>query len=236
MSRRFTLLLVTVLAIMLAAPAFGNSLGPPWEHNDRIIPEEGCSCHGAGGSPSSEVILSISGVPRTYVADASYNFTISLAHASYNTGGFMVWDYSSGTFTPGEGSKIVPESGGAISHDAPGNDWVVEWQAPSEDVGDIHFSLAGNAVDGSGAPDAGDHWTTLSFTVSAPETATPDEDPSLRTISVGDYDSLFGQKSDEELEAEAQAEIANDYLTQGNLYFWTTLSILIIAEIGRAHV
>lgn len=143
----------------------------------------------------------------------------------------MVWDYSSGTFTPGEGSKIVPESGGAISHDAPGNDWVVEWQAPSEDVGDIHFSLAGNAVDGSGAPDAGDHWTTLSFTVSAPETATPDEDPSLRTISVGDYDSLFGQKSDEELEAEAQAEIANDYMTQGNLYFWTTLSILIIAAV-----
>lgn len=231
MSRRFTLLLVTVLAIMLAAPAFGNSQGPPWEHNDRIIPEEGCTCHGAGGSPSSEVILSISGVPRTYVADASYNFTISLAHASYSTGGFMVWDYADGTFTPGEGSKIVPESGGAISHDAPGNDWVVEWQAPSEDVGDIHFSLAGNAVDGSGAPDAGDHWTTLAFTVSAPETATPDEDPSLRTISVGDYDSLFGQKSDEELEAEAQAEVANDYLTQGNLYFWTTLSILIIAAV-----
>ena len=231
MSRRFTLLLVTVLAIMLAAPVFGNSQGPPWEHNDRIIPEEGCTCHGAGGSPSSEVILSISGVPRAYVADASYNFTISLAHASYSTGGFMVWDYADGTFTPGEGSKIVPESGGAISHDAPGNDWVVEWQAPSEDVGDIHFSLAGNAVDGSGAPDAGDHWTTLAFTVSAPETATPDEDPSLRTISVGDYDSLFGQKSDEELEAEAQAEVANDYLTQGNLYFWTTLSILIIAAV-----
>ena len=130
-----------------------------------------------------------------------------------------------------EGTKVVPESGGAISHDAPGNDWIVPWTAPSEDVGDIHFSLAGNVVDGSGAPDAGDHWTTLSFTVSAPGTATADEDVSLRTISVGDYDSLFGQKSDAQLEAERQAQIANNYFEQGNLYFWTTLSILIIAAV-----
>ena len=63
---------------MLAAPAFGNSQGPPWIHNDRIIPEEGCRCHGAGGSPSNEVILSISGVPRVYEVGGTYNFTISL--------------------------------------------------------------------------------------------------------------------------------------------------------------
>ena len=231
MSRRFTLLMVTVLAIMLAAPVFGNSQGPPWEHNDRIVTEEGCSCHGAGGSPSSEVILSISGVPRVYDYDTTYNLTISLTHASYSTGGFMVWDYGSGTFTATDGTKLVANSDGALSHDSPGNDWTIEWVSPSEDVGDIHFSLAGNAVDGSGAPDAGDHWTTLSFTVSAPGTATPDADSSLRTISVGDYESLFGQKSDEELEAERQAGIASDYFDQGNLYFWTTLSILIIAAV-----
>ena len=40
MSRRYTLLLVATLAIMLAAPAFGNSQGPPWMHNDRIILKE----------------------------------------------------------------------------------------------------------------------------------------------------------------------------------------------------
>ena len=101
------------------------------------------------------------------------------------------------------------------------------------DVGDVHFSLAGNIVDGSGAPDAGDHWTLLAFTVSAPGTATEDADPSLRTISVGNYDALFGQKSAEELEAEKQAEIAGGYLEQGNLYFWTTLSILIVAADSR---
>tara|TARA_B110000444_G_scaffold125664_1_gene118058 strand:+ start:3771 stop:4673 length:903 start_codon:yes stop_codon:yes gene_type:complete len=216
---------------MMAAPAYGNSQGPPWMHNDRIIPEEGCSCHGAGGSPSSEIILSISGVPRTYETGETYNLTIKLTHASYSSGGFMIWDYAAGTFAVSDGTKEVPDSGGAISHNAPGNDWIIPWTAPTEDSGDVHFSLAGNAVDGSGAPDAGDHWTTLSFTVSAPGTATPDEDVSLRTISVGDYDSLFGQKSDAQIEAEKQAELAGTYFDQGNLYFWTTLSILIIAAV-----
>ena len=231
MSRKYTLLLVATLALMMAAPVYGNSQGPPWMHNDRIIPEEGCSCHGAGGSPSSEIILSVSGVPRTYETGETYNLTISLTHVSYNIGGFMIWDYEAGTFAVSDGTKVVPDSGGAISHDAPGNDWIVPWTAPGEDMGDIHFSLAGNVVDGSGAPDAGDHWTTLSFTVSAPGTATADEDVSLRTISVGDYDSLFGQKSDAQIEAERQAEMANNYFEQGNLYFWTTLSILIIAAV-----
>mgnify|MGYP002632949550 FL=1 len=233
MSRRYAVLLVATLAIMLAAPAFGNSQGPPWikDGGDRIIPEEGCTCHGAGGSPSTELILSISGVPRVYEAGGEYNFTINLVHSTNAIGGFMIWDYGSGVFSFVEGTKEVPDSGGAVSQDSPGNDWVIPWTAPADDVGDIHFSLAGNAVDGSGAPDAADHWTTLSFTVSAPGTATPDEDPSLRTISVGDYDSLFGQKSPEEIEAEKQAETASSYLEQGNLYFWTTLSILIVAAV-----
>ena len=73
------------------------------------------------------------------------------------------------------------------------------------------------------------------FTVSAPETATPDADESLRTISVGDYESLFGQKSPEEIEAERQAEVASGYLEQGNLYFWTTLSILIVAAVIQVN-
>ena len=37
---------------------------------------------------------------------------------------------------------------------------------------------------------------------------------SLRTISVGDYESLFGQKSPEEIEVERQAEVASGYLNK----------------------
>ncbi len=231
MSRRLSFLIVTILAALLAAPAFGFSEGPPWLQNDRIVPEEGCSCHGAGGSPSSEVTISISSVPRTYSVGSTYNMTIDLVHPSYNLGGFMLWDYGAGSFSEGDGIAFVEDSGGAISHNVEGNGWLVTWTAPAEDVGNIHFSLAGNIVDGSGNADEGDHWNTLSFTISAPGTVTDDAEPSLRTISVGDYEDLFGQKSAEEIEAERQAELAAKYFDQGNLYFWTTLSILIIGAV-----
>ncbi len=231
MSRRFSFFLVAALSVLLAGPAIGWSEGPPWIQNNNIVPEEGCVCHGAGEAPSSEVILSISGVPRVYELGGEYNFTISLAHSTYNSGGFMIWDYGAGTFTEVEGTTFVDDSGGAISQNSPANDWVIPWQAPSEDVGEINFALAGNIVDLSGNADAGDHWTTLSFMVSAPGSSTPDSDENLRTISVGDYDSLFGQKTPEEIEAERQSELAEDYFVQGNLYFWTTLSLLIIAAV-----
>ncbi len=231
MSRRISFILVATLSILLAGPAIGWSEGPPWIQNNNIVPEEGCICHGAGNAPSSEIILSVSGVPRVYEANTQYNFTISLAHSTYNVGGFMIWDYGSGNFTTVDGTIYVEDSGGAVSQNAVGNDWIIPWTSPAEDVGDINFALAGNIVDGSENADAGDHWTTLSFMISAPGTSTPDEDSNLRTISVGDYDSLFGQKTAEEIEAERQAGIADDYFTQGNLYFWTTLSIIIVAAV-----
>ena len=66
---------------------------------------------------------------------------------------------------------------------------------------------------------------------SATEVAT-DEDVSLRTISVGDYDSLFVAEEDPEaVEAERQEGIAHDFFANGNLYYWTTLSMIIIAAV-----
>ncbi|GIQ96359.1 MAG: hypothetical protein CM15mP1_2550 [Methanobacteriota archaeon] len=44
----------------------------------------------------------------------------------------------------GDGSKYVEDSGGALSHNNVGNDWEIVWTAPESDVGDVHFSLAGN--------------------------------------------------------------------------------------------
>ena len=231
MSRRFTILLVATLALLLAAPAMGYSEGPPWERNDRIIPEEGCSCHGAGESPSSEVTVSISGVPRAYTAGESYDMIISLTHNSNSNGGFMIWDYGTGSLTPGEGSQVVADSPGALSQSTPGNDWTITWVAPDSDQGDVHISMVGNAVDGDEMFSDGDAWNILTFTINSPGTATIDEDPSLRTISIGDYDSLYGKKSAEQIEAERQAELADDYFTNGNLYFYTTLSILIVAAV-----
>ena len=184
--------------------------------------------------PQPKLLSPVSGVPRAYNVSETYEFVITLQHASNEGGGYLFWDGGVGTLTPGEGSKTVDDEPGALSQSEPGNDWVVQWTAPSEDAGPANFQLVGNAVNGDGAPNEDDKWNILTFTVSAPgatEIAT-DEDVSLRTISVGDYDSLFVAEEDPEaVEAERQEGIAHDFFANGNLYYWTTLSMIIIAAV-----
>ena len=139
-----------------------------------------------------------------------------------------------GTLTPGEGSQTVADEPGALSQSEPGNDWIVQWTAPAEDVGPANFKLVGNAVNGDGLPNEDDKWNILTFTVSAPgaTAVATTEDVSLRTISVGDYDSLFVAEEDPEaVEAERQEGIAHDFFANGNLYYWTTLSLIIVAAV-----
>jgi hypothetical protein len=229
--------IMVILALMLAAPALGSPNGPPWENGGGIIVETGCTCHG-GGAPSTEVVVSISGVPRAYNISQTYEFTINLQHASNDIGGFVLYDYNAGNLTAGEGSQQDANEPGALSQSEPGNDWVVTWTAPSEDIGPVNFQLVGNAVNGNDNFDEGDKWNILSFIISEPGAAevVTDEDVSLRTISVGDYDSLFVAEEDPEaIEAERQEGIAHDFFTNGNLYYWTTLSLIIIAAVVQGE-
>jgi len=212
--------IMVIMALMLAAPVLGNPNGPPWENGDGIIVETGCTCHG-GGAPSTEVVVSISGVPRAYNLSQTYEFTINLQHASNELGGFVLYDYNAGTLTAGEGSQQDPDEPGALSQAEPGNDWVVTWTAPAEDIGSVNFQLVGNAVNGNGNFDEGDKWNILSFIISEPSAApvATNEDVALRTISVGDYDALFvAEENPEAIEAERQEGIADEFFTNGNLY------------------
>ena len=89
-------------------------------------------------------------------------------------------------------------------------------------------------MNGDGLPNEDDKWNILTFTVSAPgaTAVATTEDVSLRTISVGDYDSLFVAEEDPEaVEAERQEGIAHDFFANGNLYYWTTLSLIIVAAV-----
>ena len=242
-SMKSRLLLVLVLSVFLLAPVVANPNGPPWTNpmGGGLTVETGCTCHG-DGVPSNDVVVSISGVPRAYALGESYDFTINLQHASYANGGFLLTDYGVGTFTPGEGTQIVTETDGsepgAVSQSAPSNDWIVTWTAPSSDVGDVSFSLAGNAVDGLAGANEGDNWNLLSFFISSPESMTNDDEENLalRTISVGDFESLFvAEENPEAIEAERQAEIADNFFTNGNLFYWTTLAIILIGAVVQGE-
>ena len=230
-------LIVAILSLALVAPTVSMSTGPTWinDSTDEVVIEVGCTCHGGGVPNPAAVIVSVSGVPQSYDLSAEYNFTISLTTADGKDGGFLFWSYGVGTFaTDGSGIKEANGQPDAISHSAPGNNWLVTWTAPSEDSGDVSFALAGNAVDGSGLPDEGDAWNILSFFISSPGSTENSEgdELALRTISVGDYESLFVlEKTAEQIEAEHQEELSEKYFEQGNIYYWSTLAILVIASV-----
>ena len=100
LSRNSRFLILGLIALLLIAPALAMPGGPPWKSGDNLTVEVGCTCHGDGAA-SNDVVVSISGVPRAYTLDQSYEFTISLQHASNAEGGFMLWDYNNGALTPG---------------------------------------------------------------------------------------------------------------------------------------
>ena len=232
----FRAFLVLLVLILLAVPTLSNPTGPPATQNGELTAEVGCSCHG-DGFPSTEVLVQISGVPESYSLGTDYTFVISGDAIDSTAAGFIITDYGKGTFSWDSGLAIhfVPDVEGTISHDQPSDEksWVVNWTAPETDEGLLHFSLIVNAVNGAAA-DPGDKWNILSFSISAPGDAVSQEEEALttRTISVGDYDTLFSQEEDPEaIEREHQMELAEKYFENGNLYYWPTLGILILGAV-----
>ena len=240
------------LLLMLVGSALAYSAGPP-ESNAAgdSTATYGCTCHGAGappvGTPSTEVVVSISGVPHSYDNGTAYNFTIKVQHSSNTDGGFLLSSGGVGTFSWLEDAGIRPADGSDeptsatntsanISHSETGNpaEWTFIWTAPSTDEGPVSFWLAGNSVDGGGANDDSDHWNLLSFVVNEPGAtdAQSEQGLSTRVISVGDYDSLFVSEEDpEQLERERQAELADGVFSTGNTLYFTSLLALIIGAV-----
>ncbi len=248
-ARRVLTCLVIVVAISL--PALGMSKGPgAYNSNDELTVKYGCSCHN-NGAPSDRAVVMVTGVPLMYEPSEQYQLTIRVADSLTLSGGegnthagFLISSDSIGNFTWDEGEEIRYAEGRSddASHSDPSADgiWLITWQAPSEDVGSVQFWLAGNSVDGAGIPDDMDYWNILSFSINPPGTITTDESGATletRTISVGTYDSLFLiEVSDEQLEQERQDALSQRVFSQGNLFYWTSLTALIIGAVVQREI
>ncbi len=248
-------LLVIFLVLMLSVQVLASSGGPPPENSmGESTVLSGCTCHGVGapanGGVSTEVVVSISGVPHSYDAGTSYEFTINVEHASNTAGGFLLSSAGLGTFSWSDDMEIRPADGSDdpksatttsdnISHSSVTEPavWTFTWLAPDSDIGDVPFYLAGNSVDGHGANDEQDAWNLLSFVINSPSNATSQTDLTTRVISVGDYQSLFVSEPDNEaLEHEHQLELAERVLSTGNTLFWSSLCILIVGAVFQREI
>ena len=248
-ARRVLACLVVVVAVSL--PALGMSKGPSASNsNDDLTVKYGCTCHN-NGAPSDRAVVMVTGVPLMYDTSEEYQLTIrvadslTLSGADGNThAGFLISSDSVGNFSWDESEEIRYAEGRSddVSHSDPSLEgiWTINWMSPSEDVGAVQFWLAGNSVDGAGIPDDMDYWNLLSFSINPPGTITTDESGSTletRTISVGTYDSLFLiDVSDEQLVQERQDALSHRVFSQGNLFFWTSLTALIFGAVVQKEI
>lgn len=249
-------LLVISLILLLTAQVLASSGGPPdLNMSGESTVLNGCNCHGsaapsAPSGPSTDVVVSISGVPSAYQVDTAYNLTIKVEHSSNTAGGFLLSSNSVGTFSWEDGVDVRPAEGnedpesssstsGNISHSETADpaEWTITWTAPSSDIGDVTFYLAGNSVDGHGSNDDSDAWNLLSFTINSPSSTSAQADLATRVISVGDYQSLFVSEPDPAaLEQEKQLQLAESVFTTGNTLFFSSLCVLLVAAVFQREI
>ena len=248
-ARRVLACLVIVAA--LSFPALGMSKGPgAYNANDELTVKYGCTCHN-NGAPSDRAVVMVTGVPLMYETSEQYQLTIRVADSLSLSGGvgnthagFLISSDSIGNFTWSEEQEIRYAEGRTddASHSDPSGDgiWEIIWNSPSEDVGSVQFWIAGNSVDGGGIPDDMDYWNILSFSINSPGTITTDESGATletRTISVGTYDSLFLiEVSEGQLEQERQDALSHRVFSQGNIFYWTSLTALIIGAVVQREI
>jgi len=218
--------------------------------DEELTVKYGCSCHNNGAS-SSRVVVMITGVPIMYDISTTYNLTITVADSLTLSGGdgnvkagFILSSDAIGEFSwsDDEGIREAEDRPDDISHsevDADGI-WQIQWTSPSEDIGQVNFWLAGNSVDGAGIPDENDYWNLVAFSINPPGTITSTESDSTlqtRTISVGDYDTLFVlEVTEEQLEQERQDILSHKLFKQGNIFFWTSLVVLIVGGVFQKEL
>jgi len=249
MVRSTKLIVALFLVGLLSIPAFANSGGPPYLNSDnQETAKYGCTCHYA--SPGDRAVVMVSGVPVMYESDQSYEFVITvadsvtLAGAEGNTkAGFLLTDNGAGSFSWDDAQEIRQADGdeNAISHSETSDGvWTVTWTAPSSDSETILFSIAGNSVNGDGIPNEYDYWNVLTFSINPPGSiAAGDGDATLqtRTVAVGGYQTLFVlEESEAEKEKERQKQLSDRVFESGNLFYWTSLTALIVGAVFQREI
>jgi hypothetical protein len=103
-------------------------------------------------------------------------------------------------------------------------------------VGSISFWVAGNIVDGGGAPDNTDYWKTMSFTVRGPSEAPVNQSRQVIS-STGDYAGLYGPKDNAAAEEQARQDaLSENVMDNGVVWFFTSLVALIIGGVLQREI
>ena len=190
-------LILLLSSLLLASGTIAESDGITGDvaEGNTDVAKNGCTCHTNNEiAPSDSVTLILDGVPYAWAEGTTYTLTVQLiggpdiAGGHSNSGGFSM-RVSEGTLGVASGFEGLVDNDGSeqtMTHTSDGaqvtdRTWQVTWSSPASGSGNIIFWLAGNAVDGNGAPMAPDSYNRLSFSLTE-----GNDDGSTRMIFAGD--------------------------------------------------
>lgn len=161
-----SLAISTIVILSLTGIIFGFAGGPPTGATGSVIfNQQSCAqagCHAGLAVNSPNGSLALAGVPANYTLGQSYDLTITLNHTNMRRWGFQMSarartsTASVGSFQSLDGFSQLQTLAGIqyFAHNAGGTragtlgpvSFQVRWTAPATNVGEIVFSVAGNAA------------------------------------------------------------------------------------------
>ena len=181
----FSFFLTVFLVFSNQSNVYTNS-GGPGPSKTGAPGENSCAqCHSNSGGGTGSVSISIEDNPTEYVAGTVYSITVEVTDATASEYGFQLTcltgtstssdSPNTGGFSAGSGTEL--KSSGSlnrdyINHSTPSTtgSWTFNWTAPDPPEGDVHFYVAGNAVNGNNST-SGDKVYLNNLTLSAPAAA-----------------------------------------------------------------
>lgn len=149
--------LLLALSLMPAtAGAYGD--GPPPAHTGGFGEPDCSACHFAPPAHAGGAGLQIEGVPAHYRMGERYRLDVTLEADGLRQGGFSLsarveQGAQAGEFMPGEDVRPQSASGVVyVGHATPAKGlpahWTLQWKAPAQCAGAVHFHAAANAANG----------------------------------------------------------------------------------------
>tara|TARA_A100001011_G_scaffold79753_1_gene82594 strand:- start:1069 stop:4152 length:3084 start_codon:yes stop_codon:yes gene_type:complete len=190
---------LTLVNILLLSILLSNSGGPSANVANNAPSYNNCTqCHYASVNPTGGSV-SINGLPSSgYIPGESYSLTVKVIGTEAHERGYgyqmasQVGNDNSGTFSLGSSSQNSALNGNRVQHSTRtvSGEWIVEWLAPSSDVGDITFSVSGVATGGTSG-NGGDQVYTAALVV-------PSSTPQETDLFISEY--IEGSSSNKAIE------------------------------------
>jgi|GEM_PF-3065917 len=202
--RKFFINTIYFSVLILPLTLVASSGGPPDELAGNPPNRANCTqCHSSFGVNTGQGSLDLIDFPEEYTTGETYQITINLEDPNASRWGFQLTAIDDGNDRAGDidvvnGNQtrlsdrngrpqyLMQRAAGTFRNQRNQAQWVFDWTAPDDDIGEIRFYVAGNAANNNGNT-AGDRIYTSNFSMAAAEPPPPPPpDPDMFELTLNE--------------------------------------------------